>query len=64
MLVCSNVRITGNFLFSVSHLMQLFGITLKLEVSIKGLQGGGFLCATGYCWFFSGEIWLCVAGNC
>ena len=58
MLVCSNVRITGKFLFLVSHLMQLFGILLKLEVSIKGLQGGGFLCATGYCWFFSGEIWL------
>ena len=32
--------------------MQLFGIPLKLEVSIKGLPGGGFLCATGYCWFF------------
>ena len=34
--------------------MQLFGVPLKLEVSIKGLQGGGFLCATGCCWFFSG----------
>ena len=38
--------------------MQLFGVPLKLKVSIKGLQGGGFLCATGYCWFFNGEIWL------
>ena len=43
-----------NFLFSVSHLMQLFEVPLKLEVSIKGLQGGGLLCATGCCWFFSG----------
>ena len=35
--------------------MQLFGIPLKLEVSIKGLQGAGFLCATGYCWFLAGR---------
>ena len=54
----------GNFIFLVSHLMQLFRIPLKLEVSIKGLQGGGFLCDTGYCWFFSEEIWLGVAGKC
>ena len=54
----------GNFLFSVSHLMQLFGVPLKLEVSIKGLQGGGLLCATGWYWFFSGKIWLDVAGHC
>ena len=33
---------------------------MKLEVSIKGLQGGGFLCATGYYWYFSGEVWLGV----
>ena len=32
----------GNFLFSVLHLMQLFGAPMKLEVSIKGLQGGRF----------------------
>ena len=33
---------------------------MKLEVSIKGLQGGRFLCVTGYCRFFGGEIWLGV----
>ena len=38
MLVYSNVRITGEFsYFLVSHLKRLFGIPLKLEVSIKGL---------------------------
>ena len=64
MLVCSNVRITEEFSsFLASHLMQLFGIPLKLEVSIKGLQGGEFLCATGYYWFFSGDFWLGVAGS-
>ena len=60
MLVCSNVRITGEFSnFLVSHLMRLFGILLRLGVSIKGMQGGGFLCTTGYCWFFSGEVSRC-----
>ena len=60
MLVCSNMRITGKFSnFLVSHLMWLFGILLKLEVLIKGLQGGGFLCATGYYWFFSGKVSRC-----
>ena len=44
--------------------MQLFGIPLKPKISIKGLQGGGFLCATGNCWFFNGEIWLGVARHC
>ena len=64
MLVCSNVRITGEFSsFLVSHLMRLFGIPLKLEVHIKGLQGGRFLCATGYYWFFSEEVWLGVVGS-
>ena len=49
MLVRSNVRITDEFSnFFVSHLMQLFGILLRLGVFIKGLQGGGFLYATGY----------------
>ena len=44
MLVCSKVRITGEFSnFLVSHLMRSFGILLKLEVSIKGLQGARFL---------------------
>ena len=38
--------------------MLLFGIPLKLKVSIKGLQGGRFFYATGYYWFFSGEVWL------
>ena len=57
MLVCSNVRITGEFSsFLVTHLMLLFGITLKLEVSIKGLHGGGFLCATGYYCFSAGRF--------
>ena len=64
MMVCSNVRINKEFPISVSHLMQLFEIPLKHEVSIKGLQGGGFLCATGCYWFFSREIWLGVTGHC
>ena len=39
---CSNVRITGEFpSFFMLHLMRLFRIPLRLEVSIKGLQGGG-----------------------
>ena len=60
MLVRSNVRITGEFSnFLVSHLMQAFGILLKLRVSIKGMQGGIFLCATGYCWLFSEEVNHC-----
>ena len=45
-----------DFLFLVLHLIQLFGVPLKLEDSIKGLQGGGSLYATICCWFFSGEI--------
>ena len=62
MLVRSNVRITEEFsCFLVSHLMRLFGIPLKLEVSIKGLQGGGFRCATGYYWYLCREVWLGVA---
>ena len=36
--------------------MQLFEAPMKLKVSIKGLQGGKFLCAIGYCWFFSGRF--------
>ena len=40
MLGCSNVRITREFpSFLMSHLMRLFGIPLRLEVSIKGLYG-------------------------
>ena len=50
MVVCSNV----NFLTVWdSHLMWLLGIPLRLDVSIKGLEGGGFLCAIGNFWFFS-----------
>ena len=61
MLGCSNVRITEEFpSFLMSHLMRLFGIPLRLEVSIKGLQGEGFLCATGCYWFFGGVVWLGV----
>ena len=38
MLGCSNVRIIGEFpSFLISHLMRLFGIPLRLKVSIKGL---------------------------
>ena len=59
---CSTVRIIREFpSFLMSHLMQLFGIPLRLEVSIKGLQGEIFLCATSYYWFFSGVVWLGVA---
>ena len=45
----------GNFLFLVLHLMQLFGAPTKLGVSIRGLQGGGFLCAFGWCGFTVGK---------
>ena len=35
---CSDVHITGEFpSFLMSHLMQLFGIPSRLEISIKGL---------------------------
>ena len=37
---CSTVRIIREFpSFLMSHLMQLFGIPLRLEVSIKGCKG-------------------------
>ena len=49
--------------FFMSHLMQLFGNLLRMEVSIKGLQEEGFFCANGYYWFFSGVVWLDVAGS-
>ena len=45
----------GNFLFSLLHLMQLFGAPTKLGVSIRGLQGGGFLYAFGWCRFTVGK---------
>ena len=38
--------------FLDSHLMWSLGIPLKVEVSIKGLEGGGFLCAISNFWFF------------
>ena len=64
MLGCSNVHNTGEFpSFLKSHLMRLFGIPLRLEVSIKGLQEEGFFCAIGYYWFVSGVVWLGVAGS-
>ena len=45
MLGCSNVHITGEFpSFLQSHLMQLFGIPLRLEVSIKVAGGRILLC--------------------
>ena len=44
-----------NFLFSGLHLMHLFGVSMKLGVSIRGLRGGGFLCASGWCVFIVGE---------
>ena len=48
MLWCSNVHITGEFpSFLKAQLMRLFGIPLRLEVSIKGLQEEGFFCAIG-----------------
>ena len=49
--------------FLDSHLMWLLRIPLRLEVSIKGLEGGGFLCANGNFWFFSLWAWLGVAGS-
>ena len=43
MLGCSNVHITGEFpSFLKSHLMRLYGITLRLEVPRKGFQEEGF----------------------
>ena len=60
MLVRSNVLIIGEFSnFLVSHLMRSFGILLRPGVSIKGMQGGRFLCATSYCWLFSREVSRC-----
>ena len=60
MLVCSNM----NFLtFWDSHLMWSLGIPLRLEVSIKGLEGGGFLCVIGNPWSFSGKDRLGVVGS-
>ena len=42
-------------------MMQSLGIPLRLEVSIKGLEGGGFLCATGNPWSFRWKCRLSIA---
>ena len=49
--------------FLDSHLIRSLGIPLRPKVPIKGLEGGGFLCATGYPWSFSGEGRLGVFGS-
>ena len=41
----------GGFLFSVTHLMRHVRVPLRLEISIKGLQGNGFFCSTN--WFLN-----------
>ena len=38
MLVCSNVRVSGGFLFLVTHLMRPFRISHKFETPIKGCR--------------------------
>ena len=43
--------------------MWLLRIPLRLEVSIKGLEGGRFLCATGNPWSFNGKGRLGVVGS-
>ena len=43
--------------------MWSLGIPLRLEVSIKGLEGGGFLYAIGNPWSFSGKGRLGVVGS-
>ena len=49
------MNITGEFpSVLMSHWMQFFGIPLRLEVSIKGVQKEGFFCANGDYWFFTG----------
>ena len=48
MLVRSNVRITDEFSNFFVTFVQSFGILLRLGVFKKGMQGGGFLYATGY----------------
>ena len=49
--------------FLDSHLLWSLGIPLRLEVSIKGLEGGGLLYATGNPWSFSGEGRLDIVGS-
>ena len=47
MLGCSNVRISKEFPILGLYLMQLYRVPMKLGVSIRGLHGGGFFCASG-----------------
>ena len=44
--------------------MQLFGIPLKLEVSIKGCRVVDPFVPLTIAGFFSEEIWLGVTGHC
>ena len=59
MFQCTHYRGIPSFL--KSHLMLLFGIPSRLEISIKGLQKVGFLCAISYYWFVNEVVWLGVA---
>ena len=45
------------------HFLWLLEIPLRLEVFIKGLEGGRFLCATSNPWSFSREGRLGIAGS-
>ena len=38
MLVYSNARVTRGFLFLVTHLMQLFGVSHRFDTPIKGCR--------------------------
>ena len=38
MLVCSNMRVSGGFLFLVTHLMWPFGVSHKFETPIKACR--------------------------
>ena len=51
------------FNFLVFTFDVVAGIPLRLEVSIKGLEGGRFFCATGNPWSFSGKGRLGVTGS-
>ena len=51
------------FNFLDSHLLWSLGIPLRLEVSIKGLVGGEFLCAIGNPLSFNGEGRLGIGGS-
>ena len=38
MLVCPNTHVTGGFLFWVTHLMRIFGVSHIFETPIKGYR--------------------------